>query len=342
MNEAVALRAAVKRAAAVRDVVVIGASAGGFSVLLDLVARLPAEFPASVLIVLHVGAHPSVLPELLNRRSSLPVMHARSGEPLQPGRIYVAPPDHHMLVEEGAIRLTRGAKEHHARPAIDPLFRSVAIDCGARVVGVVLSGRLDDGTAGLQAIQQCGGLVIVQDPADAEQPSMPASACAHVAVDHCVPRARLAETLIAVAGQPVSAAHAVPAIPDPIVCEQRVSTGTGDDPMEDLNAIGKLSTFGCPDCNGVLWEITGSTPRRYRCHTGHGFSLRSLEHTQAINTDKALWSAVRALQEREELLRTMAAASRHADDASEGERLETEADDIARHAEALQELVTAA
>lgn len=327
MTEAAALR---------RDVVVIGASAGGFSVLLELVAGLPANFPASVLVVLHVGSHPSVLPELFNKRGLLPAIHPRSGQVLRPGTIYVAPPDHHMLVEDDAICLTRGAKEHHARPAIDPLFRSAAIACGARVIGVVLSGRLDDGTAGVQAIKQCGGLVVVQDPADAEQASMPASACAHVAVDRCVPRAVLADTLIAMVGLPVPP-HAVP---NRLVCEQRISTGTsGEDPMEDLNAIGKPSTFACPDCSGVLWEISGSHPLRYRCHTGHGYSLRSLAHTQCTNTDKALWSAFRALQEREELLRALATASRQDGDDNECARLEAEADTIAGHAVHLQRIV---
>lgn len=329
-----------QHAALVRDVIVIGASAGGFSVLLELVAGLPANFPASVLVVLHVGSHPSVLPELFNTRGPLPAMHPRSKQRLHPGTIYVAPPDHHMLVADDAIWLTRGAKEHHARPAIDPLFRSAAIACGARVIGVVLSGRLDDGTAGLQAIKQCGGLVVIQDPAEAEQPSMPASALAHVAVDHCVSRKQLARTLIALVGQPVPA-HAVPhAMPTRLVCEQRISTGTsGEDPMEDLNAIGKPSTFACPDCSGVLWEISGSHPLRYRCHTGHGYSLRSLAHTQCTNTDKALWSAFRALQEREELLRALATASRQDGDDNEAARLEAEADAIAEQSVHLQGIV---
>lgn len=322
-----------------RDVVAIGASAGGFSVLLDLAAALPAGFPAVVLVVLHVGAHPSTLPELLARRGRNPAVHPVPGEALRPGTLYIAPPDHHMLVSNDAICLTRGAREHHARPAIDPLFRSVALAYGPRVVGVVLSGRLDDGTAGLQAIKQCGGIAVVQDPADAEQPSMPASACAHVAIDHCVPRAALAETLIELVGAAVVAAPpaAMPAPPAPLLCEQRISLGTGD-PMADLNAIGTRSTFACPDCHGVLWEIRDSTPKRYRCHTGHGFSLRSLEHTQAANTDQALWSAIRAMQEREMLLRTLADAAETS--AADTRRLQAEAEEVARHGAQLQRLVS--
>lgn len=158
-----------------RDIIVIGASAGATTVLTRLASRLPADFPA-ILLARHIGNHPSVLPELLSAPGRMRTRHASHGDAVVPGTILIAPPDHHMLVADGAIRLTRGAKENLARPAIDPLFRSAAACFGARVVGVVLSGRLDDGTAGLQAIKACGGLAIVQDPADALEPSMPQSA----------------------------------------------------------------------------------------------------------------------------------------------------------------------
>lgn len=321
-----------------RDIVVIGASAGGVQVLLDLAAALPAPFTAAVLVVLHVGAHRSVLPELMGARGANPVLHPADGQPLRPGTIYVAPPDHHMLVENtivdsGAIRLQRGAKEHHARPAIDPLFRSAALAYGPRVIGVVLSGYLDDGTAGLQAIKRCGGTAVVQDPADAEQPSMPASALHNVEVDHCVPAGRLAQTLVALVGQPLVASR--PAVPMELIREQAISTGVGNQ-MEHLNAIGKPSTFACPDCDGVLWEIAGIQPKRYRCHTGHGFSLRSLAYTQGLNTDHALWGAIRALQEREVLLRALAkGGGRSGEDAE----VAAQAERTAQQALQLQQMV---
>jgi len=336
-----------------RDIVVIGASAGGVQVLLDLAAALPAPFPASVLVVLHVGAHRSVLPELMGARGANPVLHPADGQPLRAGTIYVAPPDHHMLVENtlvesrlventlahsGAIRLQRGAKEHHARPAIDPLFRSAALAYGPRVIGVVLSGYLDDGTAGLQAIKRCGGTAVVQDPADAEQPSMPASALHSVEVDHCVPAGRLAQTLVALVGQPLVASR--PAVPMELIREQAISTGVGNQ-MEHLNAIGKPSTFACPDCDGVLWEIAGTQPKRYRCHTGHGFSLRSLVYTQALNTDHALWGAVRALQEREVLLRALVDSGGSADEDATLSVLAAQAERTAQQALQLQQMVVA-
>ena len=320
-----------------RDIVVIGASAGGLRVLLDLASALPAGLPAAVLMVLHVGAHRSVLPELLSKRGAIRAIHPVHGQPLLPGTIYVAPPDHHMMVENDLIQVQRGAKEHHARPAIDPLFRAAALAYGPRVIGVVLSGRLDDGTAGLQAIKRCGGLAVVQEPADAEHPDMPASALDNVAVDFCVPRERLAETLLALVNQP---AGPWPAAPAQIACEQAISIGVGN-PMEHLNTIGKPSCFACPDCDGVLWEIEASRPKRYRCHTGHGYSLRSLVHTQQMATDHALWAAIRALQDREKLLRTLAEAGDRAAEDLEVAALVAEAERVARHSVELQRLVSA-
>ncbi len=323
-----------------RDIVVIGASAGGLGVLLELAPALPAGFPAAVLMVLHVGAHRSVLPELLNTRGANPAIHPVHGQPLLPGTIYVAPPDHHMMIDNDVIQVLRGAKEHHARPAIDPLFRSAALGYGPRVIGVVLSGRLDDGTAGLQAIKRYGGLAVVQEPADAEHADMPASAMNNVAVDYCVPRGRIAETLLTLVDQPVAP---WPAAPATIACEQAISIGVGN-PMEHLNTIGKPSCFACPDCEGVLWEIEDSKPKRYRCHTGHGYSLRSLVHTQQLATDHALWAAIRALQDREKLLRTLAGADAGSPAAGDHDvaAIEAEAERTARHALELQRLVSEA
>ena len=319
-----------------RDIIVIGVSSGGVPLLLDMAAALPAPLPASILLVQHIGTHESVLPELLTRNGRNPAMHARSAISIEPGHIYVAPPDHHMLVVGSEIRLTREAKENHTRPAIDPLFRSAAIAMGPRVIGVVLSGRLDDGTAGLQAIKACGGLAVVQDPADAEAPDMPASASAHVAVDHYVTRATLADTLMRLAGEPVGIPRV--AAPSELVHEFQLSLGEGD-AMEQLDAIGRPSKITCPDCKGVLWEISNSHPTRYRCHTGHAYTQRTLDHTQGTRTDEALWSALRALQEREALLSSMAGSCRERSDAQEAERLEAEAMHMKTHARQLQRIM---
>ncbi len=172
-------------------IVVIGASAGGVEAIGSLAAALPADFAAAVMVVLHIGAHKSVLPWLLNQRGPLPACHPRDGDPIRPGHIYVAPSDHHLLVEPGRVRLTRGPRENWARPAVDPLFRSAARAYGLGVVGVILTGGLNDGTAGLFEIKRHGGLAVVQDPDEAASPGMPRSALKHVVVDHRLPLAAI-------------------------------------------------------------------------------------------------------------------------------------------------------
>jgi two-component system chemotaxis response regulator CheB len=181
-------------------VVVIGASAGGVAALLGLAGALPPLFAAPVCIVQHIGSNVSVLPELLQHRGPNPARHARDGEPLAPGIVYVAPPDRHLLIEGDRLRLTHGAKENHARPAIDPLFRSAAASFGAAVIGVVLTGQMDDGSAGLQAVKDCGGIAIVEDPATACEPEMPRNALRSVAVDHCVALAGIGPLLARLVG----------------------------------------------------------------------------------------------------------------------------------------------
>jgi two-component system chemotaxis response regulator CheB len=318
-------------------IIVVGASLGGVTALQALVARLPPDFPAPILVVLHIGNRPSVLPALLQARGPLRAQHAVDGEPLRGGRIYVAPPDLHMLVEEDRVRLSRGAKENHSRPAVDPLFRSAALAHRESVVGVVLTGRLDDGTAGLQAVKACGGVAVVQDPADAEEPSMPASARKYVQVDHCLPLERIPELLVSLAQSEVTATP--PAEPPAeLVREHELSLYRGD-AMEQLQGLGNPSGFVCPECNGGLWELSQSRPTRYRCHTGHGFSLRSLLQAQGEASDMALWSAIRALQEQHGLLKAVAANLRGEGRAQEALVREEEAETILRHSEFFRKLI---
>jgi two-component system chemotaxis response regulator CheB len=219
---------------------------------------------------------------------------------------------------------------------VDPLFRSAALSLGPRVIGVVLTGGLDDGTAGLQAIKQCGGLAVVQDPADAEDPGMPGAALEAVEVDHCVPLARIAPLLVELVRQTVSATAATP--PPRLVHEHLAGLG-GEDTMDELEQVAVPSTLVCPDCKGTLWEINGSRPPRYRCHTGHGFSLRSLAAVQQEATENALWSAVRALQEKEMLLRRLAAISRSSGQIPEAEAGEQRAEQFRQHALMLTRLI---
>jgi two-component system, chemotaxis family, protein-glutamate methylesterase/glutaminase len=314
--------------------IVIGASTGGVAALLDLASGLPANLPAIVGVVLHVGALPSILPQLLSARSALPAVHPNDGDPLRPGTIYVAPPDRHMMFTPDGARLNHGPRENHARPAIDPLFRTAALHWRVRATGVVLSGQLDDGTAGLKAIKDCGGAAVVQDPAEAVEPSMPASALANVAVDHCVRVEAMAPLLLELAARKPLAAHSKP--PEGLAREQAIFERRNV--MENLSALAEPSALTCPDCGGGLWELKDQRPLRYRCHTGHGFTATSLEAAQAESAEHALWSSVRALQERELLLRRLATVADATGDRPQAEAGRRAADQVREQARQLSKL----
>lgn len=311
----------------------IGASSGGVSAMLEFVAALPAGFPVPIFVVQHIGAHRSQLASLLDARGPNRAVEGRSGEVPAAGTIYVAPSDHHMLLDGGVIRLSRGPKEHHARPAIDPLFRSAALAYGARAAGVVLTGMLDDGSAGLRAIKDCGGIAVVQDPAEAHEPSMPRAAMVAVQVDHVVKLAELPTLLMQLAWRRDGVADA--AVPPALREEYEIAFG--ESTVEKLKAIAEPSMFTCPDCGGVLFELNDKHPVRYRCHTGHAFSLRSLAATQEEVTDGALWTSLRTLQEKESILRRLAAMQRD-DGTGDPEGSLREADDLAAVSAALRKL----
>jgi two-component system chemotaxis response regulator CheB len=281
-----------------RDIVVLGASAGGVESLQQVVAALPAELAASIFVVLHVPpSGTSVLPQILARSGPLAATAARDGEPFERGHVYVAPSDHHMLVDDGAIRLTRAPRENGHRPAIDPLFRSVARAHGPRVVGVLLSGANDDGAAGLQAIRRRGGATLAQDPKDALYPAMPAAAVRVDAVDRVLPAAAIAGAIVGLVDTPV-------AIPDN-------GGDVDDDPSEpdradDGHEQGDITGLTCPDCGGALWETREGDLVRFKCHVGHAFSPASLDGEQAQALEMALWAALRSLQERADLFRRLA------------------------------------
>jgi two-component system chemotaxis response regulator CheB len=301
------MKSAFDRADARRNIVVIGASAGGVSALQRLVADLPPQIPAAILIVLHIGANKSLLPDLLAAAGANTAAHAQDGEALRMGHLAVAPPDHHLLIHGDTLHLSHGPKENFARPAIDPLFRSAALSYGHRVIGVVLTGRLDDGTAGLQAIKECGGRAVIQDPNTAFAPSMPASARDYVAVDHCVPIESMGRILTELIQQSTTTRAPEP----PIALRHEHASIEGEaNAMDDLRAIASPSPLVCPECGGGLWEISQARPPRFRCHTGHGYSLRSLEYAMNETTEDTLWSAVRALQERALVTRRIAHENR--------------------------------
>ena len=326
-------------------IVVIGASAGGIETLRMLVSGLPANFPAAICIVLHTSPQsPGVLPGILARAGHLPAVNARDTEPLRPGHIYVAPPDHHLVLEPGRVRVTKGPRENRFRPAIDPLFRSAAQVYGPAGIGVVLTGNLDDGTAGLWAIKRLGGTAIVQDPDDALFPSMPLSAVNHVEVDHVVPLADIAPLLVRLTATSRTDEGAL-TVPDEMDVEIRIAKE--ENPIEaGLEQIAQPSRFACPECHGVLLKVVDGGRVRFRCHTGHAYSAESLLADIEEATHDALWNAIRALEESGMLMQHMAshldsdAHVRRAGHDADVARLRRRAEEAHQQAEAVRALTS--
>jgi two-component system chemotaxis response regulator CheB len=287
------------------DVIVIGASAGGVGTLATIIAGLPEDLPAAVFVVLHIPPHSrSLLPAILNRCGRLDASHADDGEPIRPGRIYIAPPDNHLLIQNGTARLGHGPKENACRPAVDTLFRSAARWYGPRVVGVVLSGSLDDGTAGLLAIKRRGGVTVAQDPGEALYESMPRSAIDNDAADHVLPATEIAPFLADLARRPPAEGGADP-MPDDMDIEAEMAA-LDMDALQSDQRPGTPSGFTCPDCHGALWELHDGELIRFRCRVGHAFSPDSLLAQQSSALEEALWSAFRALKESAALARRLA------------------------------------
>lgn len=288
-----------------RNIIVIGASAGGFDALKVLVRDFPADFQASIFIVWHMSPDVTgLLPQVLSRNGALPAKNAEDLEPIVPGQIYVAPPDRHLIIEGSRVRITRGPRENRFRPAVDPLFRSAAYAYGARVIGVILSGALDDGTSGLWTIKHRGGIAVVQDPFDAENPSMPRNALREVAVDHVVPVSEMAQLLVRLSREKP------PAVFDKFMeqdeqTEFEIRTAGEDKTTFDIMKFGELTTYTCPECHGVLFMLRDGERPRFRCHTGHAFSTDSLLSTVTESIEDTLWSAIRCIDESVLLLKHM-------------------------------------
>jgi len=284
-------------------VVVVGSSAGGMEALTRLVAQLPANFPAPVFIVNHMGASTTGKPliDVLNSAGSVKCSHAEDGEAFKRGRVYLAPSDQHTLVVKGKMLVTKGARENRYRPAIDPLFRSAAVAYGKGVIGIILTGDLDDGTSGMMAIKRCGGVCIAQDPTDAAHPDMPQSVITHVGADYCVPLAEMGALLEKLVTRKVGASKKPPA---DLIIEAKIAQRVVSD-LKSVETLGDQVPFNCPDCGGVLWQMKHGDVPRYRCHTGHAFSSAALLAQQSAKIEETLWVALRMFEERQNLISTM-------------------------------------
>ena len=322
------------------DIVVIGASAGGIEPLIGLVRDLPAGFPGAVFVVTHVPPYSvSKLPQILGRAGQLPAAHAGNGDRIEPGRIYVAPPDRHLLVRQGWVELTRGPRENHSRPAIDPLFRSAARAYGPRVVGVVLSGALYDGSAGLLAVKGRGGIAVVQDPEDAAVDSMPRSALRHTEADYVLPAREIGAALGRLARQPERQEGDAPVVDIDEhmsrVIEQDFAEQAGDRRADEL------TVYTCPDCGGVMWQAEEAPPIRFRCHVGHAYAPQVLLAQKSEELESALWRCVRLLREKSTLSRQMVVRPAAGGNGTLTERIEEQAALDERHAQVIRELLEA-
>jgi two-component system chemotaxis response regulator CheB len=321
------------------DVVVIGASAGGVTYLQRVVERLPADFPAAVFITLHLPESArSMMPRILERAGRLPVEHAQHNAPIRSGHVYVAPPGFHLTVERERMRLSRGARAHGHRPAIDPLFRSAAVAFGPRAIGVVLSGLLDDGTVGLVEVKRAGGLAVVQDPDDTAFPSMPRSAIAHAAVDHVVPADEIGELLERLVME------REPAAPLPTGADEQKRLARHE--LRELTVRedgrdhpGEPSPYACPECGGVLWEIRDDEMMRFRCRVGHAYTAESLTQEQALTVETSLWMAVRALEEQGAVKRRLAERARRNRQTPLADRLDQRVRQLDKQADEIRALL---
>lgn len=327
-------RASPARGRVTRDVIVIGGSTGAIEALSELLRGLPTDLPAAVFVVVHIG-EASVLPAALRRRSVLPVEAARSGVRFERGRIYVGVPGVHLLLHDNYILLRRGPRENLSRPAIDALFRSAAASLGSRVIGVLLSGSLSDGTVGLRAIKRCGGMAIVQKPEEAAAPSMPRNAIRNVDVDHVRPVAEMPALLARLAREP---ADPSPEVPVDIRLEAAIAARELADMTVD-EALGKSSSFTCPECHGALWEIRDGPMLRYRCHVGHAFTADGVLAAQNDEIDRMLETLQRAHQERVALARRVAEQERAEQRHRLADHLETRAREYEDDARFVLELI---
>jgi two-component system, chemotaxis family, protein-glutamate methylesterase/glutaminase len=303
-----------------RNIIVVGASAGGVEALTTFVKGLPEEIDASFFIVLHIPSYSrSILPEILSKVTSLSVSHPEDGEKIETGHIYVAPPDHHMLIEEDKVVIKKGPKENRFRPSVDALFRSAAYIYGPRVIGIVLTGALDDGTSGMWSIKRLGGITIVQEPGEAFFPEMPLNVLQYVDVDHVVAVTKMGRLLETLTHEKVDRKPHISRDEEELL-KMEVTISTKDNAFE-LGIIdkGEFTPMTCPECHGALVRLKEGRLIRFRCHTGHAFTASALLAGITQSTEETLWQAMRSMEEATILMNHIA---NHFDESGEIESAE--------------------
>jgi two-component system chemotaxis response regulator CheB len=285
-------------------IITIGASAGGLNAVMELVAQLPADIPAAIFIVLHMpkAGQDNFLIQRLQKNTKWKCILVENTHKILPTHIYIAPKDRHILIKDDNVITGKGPAENRWRPSIDVLFRSAAISKGNAVIGIILTGLLNDGAAGMQAVKRCGGYCIVQDPNEAEYPDMPLSVLENIEADHIVPLAGMVYAIQEIIKHAELKKNDPPTdlIIESFIAE-KVATG-----IEIVKPLGKKSVFTCPDCGGGLWSVEDMPHiRHYRCHIGHSYSEEDLVIRQIENIEATLWIAVRMMEERKNILQKM-------------------------------------
>ena len=318
-------------------IVVMGTSSGGVEALQRIVGGLRGDLPAAVFVVMHFPQDtPSVLPQILRRSGPLEAVHPEDGDPIVNGRIYVAPPNRHLLVERGRVRTAFGPKENRHRPAVDPLFRSAAVAYGPRVVGVILTGARDDGTAGLSAVKRRGGVAVVQDPEGALFNGMPESALEFVDVDHCLPLEEIAPLLDRLCREPAEEEGAYP-VSDEMEYESKMARL--DPLVVDQKSPGELSAFTCPECTGPLYELRDGEFVRFRCRVGHAYTAESMLDEKMGALEEALYMALNTLEESAIMSERLAARSRQYQQDHAVKRFEERANAARKRAEKIRRVL---
>ena len=286
------------------NIFVLASSAGGIETLKTIISRLPADFPGSIFITQHTSplSRKCYLTEILQRYGKLTCVTAEDHQSINPGRIYIAPPDNHLLIRDDHIHTSRGPKENHSRPAADPMFRSAAASHGGRVVGIVLTGYLDDGSSGLLTVKSCGGKTVVQDPLDAIVPDMPTNAMSYTTPDFVAPAAGMATVMCELAATEAGPSNT----PSQAVLAELKFIESFNSDIAAEEFLGHLSPFMCPDCNGQLWRSEVDAVPRFRCHVGHGHTMRSLIEAQRDASERSAWATLRTLKEQVATMHLMA------------------------------------